>query len=113
MPGFVAMETRVCLKENLTGFPHTCYKYMSENRFIMKILCLQKPYFSEKAIMTLFENAPIILLGIKKNINIWTYTRDFCTYYIIELRRLRLVCTLRQARLRILCSQRQSIEYGC
>ena len=58
MPGFVAMETRVCLKENLTAFPHTCYKYRSENRFNLK-MCLQIPYFSEKAIMTdkLFHTA--------------------------------------------------------
>ena len=52
MPGFVAMETRVYLKENLTAFPHTFYKYRSENRFNLKILCLQKPYISEKASMT-------------------------------------------------------------
>ena len=59
MPGFVAMETRVRLKENLTAFPHTCYKYGLENRFNLKILCLQIPYFSEKAIMTdkLFHTA--------------------------------------------------------
>ena len=65
MPGFAAMETRVCLKENLTAFPHTCYKHMSENRFILKILCLQKPYFSEKAIMAyhkLFHSAKTRLL---------------------------------------------------
>ena len=64
MPGFAAMETRVCLKENLTAFPHTYYKYMSENRFILKILCLQKPYFSEKAVMTdkLFHSAKTRLL---------------------------------------------------
>ena len=71
MPGLVNLETRVCIKQNLTAFPHTCYKYRSENleKILknLKILCLQKPYVSDKAILTdkLFHSAETHLFFFK------------------------------------------------
>ena len=78
MPGFVSMVSQttkleyICMpKQTLTAFPHTCYKYKSENRLAWKYCVCKNHMFLRKQYwqitVPLSRNASILLLGLKKN----------------------------------------------